>query len=271
MTLNEAIKRLEAAGVDNPAYDARELFHRIGGCAKPIFLNTVCYSPELDEAIKRRADREPLQYIIGSVGFYNEEYTVSPDCLIPRSDTEILVDLVVKRLPKGENMLDLCTGSGCIAISCVKNTSDTQAVAVDISEDALEIAAKNAKDNGVSERVKFISGDCLGTLPDEVTKQKYFCLTSNPPYIKEEDYLRLEKELFCEPRIALVADGEGLEFYRAIVPTGMSLVKKGGFIALEIGFDQGKALIEIANEYGLECEIVKDYSGNDRVALINIE
>ena len=271
MTLSEAIKRLEEAGVDNPAYDARELFYRIGECEKPIFLNTVCSSPKLDEAIARRAKREPLQYIIGNVGFYNEEYSVSPDCLIPRSDTEILVDLVVKRLPAGENMLDLCTGSGCIAISCVKNTESTRAVAVDISDGALKIAKKNAKDNGVSDRIELIKGDCLGTLPAEVIKQKYFCLTSNPPYIKEEDYLKLEQELFHEPRLALVANGEGLEFYRALVPLGMSLVKSGGFIAFEIGFDQGEDLIQIAKQHGLDCEIIKDYSGNDRVALINIK
>ena len=271
MTLSEAIKRLEDAGVDNPAYDARELFYHIGKVEKPIFLNTVCTSQELDRAIERRAEREPLQYIIGNVGFYNEEYAVTPDCLIPRSDTEILVDLVVKRLPKGEKMLDLCTGSGCIAISSVANTDSTSAVAVDISEGALTIAKKNAKNNGVFERVRFIQGDCLGTLPNDVTSDKYFCLTSNPPYIREEVYSGLEKELFHEPRIALVASDHGLQFYRALVPLGIKLVKRGGFIAFEIGFDQGEDLVKIASEHGLECEIIKDYSGNDRVALINIK
>jgi HemK-like putative methylase len=174
MTLSEAIKRLEACGVDNPAYDARELFYRIGGVKKPIFLNTVCTSPELESAIERRVKREPLQYIIGSVGFYNEEYKVTPDCLIPRSDTEILVDLAVKRLPDGERMLDLCTGSGCVAISVMANTVDTSAVAVDISDGALSIAKENAKLNGVSERIEFVKGDCLSVMPVEVTKSEYF-------------------------------------------------------------------------------------------------
>lgn len=271
MTLSEAIKILEEAGIDNPKHDARELFYHIGGCNKPIFLNRVCASQGLICAINRRAKREPLQYIIGSVGFYNEEYRVSPDCLIPRSDTEILVDLVVKRLPKGEMLIDLCTGSGCIAISSVKNTTDTSAVAVDISEDALRIAKENARLNGVGERIKFIIGNCMSELPSDVTGQKYFCLTANPPYIKEDVYKALACEIFHEPKIALVAEDDGLAFYKKLVPLGISLVKKGGFIALEIGFDQGKDLISIASSYGLECEIVKDYSGNDRVALINVK
>ena len=271
MTLNEAIKRLESAGVDNPAYDARELFYRIGGVEKPIFLNTVCTSAELESAIDRRAKREPLQYIIGSVGFYNEEYRVTPECLIPRSDTEILVDLVVKRLPKGEKLLDLCTGSGCVAISSIANTEETSAVAVDISEGALAIAKENAALNGVSERISLVRCDCLAPMPCEVTENKYFCLTANPPYIREEVYQELEEEIFHEPRLALVADDKGLAFYRALVPVGTSLVKKGGFLAFEIGYDQGADLIKIAESHGLECEIIKDYSGNDRVALINIK
>ena len=271
MTLNEAIKRLESAGVDNPAYDARELFYRIGGVGKPIFLNTVCTSPELESAIDRRAKREPLQYIIGSVGFYKEEYRVTPDCLIPRSDTEILVDLVVKRLPKGEKLLDLCTGSGCVAISSIANTEETSAVAVDISKGALAIAKENAALNGVSERIRLVKCDCLSPMPNEVTENKYFCLTANPPYIREEVYRGLAEEIFHEPRLALVADDQGLEFYRTLVPVGMSLVKKGGFLAFEIGYDQGADLIKIAESHGLECEIIKDYSGNDRVALINIK
>ena len=127
MTLNEAIKRLESAGVDNPAYDARELFYRIGGVEKPIFLNTVCTSPELESAINRRAEREPLQYIIGSVGFYKEEYRVTPDCLIPRQDTEILVDYAVKSIPPRASMeailiisIPASATSGNIEISILK-------------------------------------------------------------------------------------------------------------------------------------------------------
>ena len=108
-------------------------------------------------------------------------------------------------------------------------------------------------------------------MPSEVTDKKYFCLTANPPYIREDVYLGLEAEIFREPRIALVANDEGLEFYRALVPLGKRLVKSGGFIALEIGFDQGNDLLKIAAEHGLECKIIKDYSGNDRVALIRVK
>ena len=118
MTLKEAIEKLRAAGVESADYDARELFrfYRHG----TVTLNTECDSPELLSAVERRANREPLQYIIGEVGFYRESYKVTPDCLIPRPDTETLVDYAVKHIPEGASFLDLCTGSGCVAVSTLK-------------------------------------------------------------------------------------------------------------------------------------------------------
>lgn len=269
MTLNEAIELLRSAGVPAPEYDAREIFGWLGDEREPYALipaSTVA-TEAVEAAIRRRAAREPLQYIIGEVGFYREVYRVSPDCLIPRSDTEILVDYAVRHIPAGERFLDLCTGSGCIAISTLKSTRDTTAMAVDISDGALKIARENAERNGVSERLTLAKCDVLS---DEIAPCAggYFAVLSNPPYIERSVYESLESELFFEPRIALVAEDGGLEFYRRLVPLGLSLLKEGGFVALEIGYDQADALRGVAAEHGREVEIIKDYGGNDRVAVI---
>ena len=269
MTLNEAITILRAAGIDSATHDAREIFSAIDGVDRLTLIThpeTVA-SEKAEAAVMRRKDREPLQYIIGEVAFCNEVYSVGPDCLIPRSDTEILVEYAMKRIPRGERFIDLCTGSGCIAISTLCGTTDTSAVAVDISDGALSIARKNADKNGVSERITFIRSDILST-DTTAFSGEYFAVLSNPPYIREEVYRELEPELFHEPKIALVADNDGGIFYERLVPLGLSLIKDGGFLALEIGYDQAELLRRLAKEHNAKIKILKDYSGNDRVAVI---
>lgn len=267
MTLKEAIAILEAAGVDSPAHDAREIFSHFDGQDRLTLLTQtdLTASETVEAAIHRRANREPLQYIIGEVYFCNEVYRVSPNCLIPRPDTEILVEYATKSIPRGESFLDLCTGSGCIAISTLCGTTDTTAIAVDISEAALDIARENAAKNGISDRIKFLRTSVLEPLPID---GKYFAILSNPPYIDEEVYLGLEKELFHEPKIALVADNRGAIFYERLVPLGLSLLKDGGFLAFEIGYDQGDLLRALAKDNGATATIIKDYGGNERVAVI---
>lgn len=267
MTLKEAIALLEEAGVDAPAHDAREIFAHFDGRDRLTLLTQpdLTASEAAEAAIHRRASREPLQYIIGEVYFCNEVYRVSPDCLIPRPDTEILVEYATKSIPRGESFLDLCTGSGCIAISTLCGTTDTTAIAVDISEAALAIARENATKNRISDRIEFLRASVLEPLPID---GKYFAILSNPPYIDEEVYLGLEKELFHEPKIALVAEGRGAIFYERLVPLGLSLLKDGGFLAFEIGYDQAELLTHLAHEHGAKIEIIKDYGGNERVAVI---
>ena len=160
MTLKEAIGILKKAGVDSPDYDARELFRAYSG-ESLITLNTASDSEELTEAVSRRAAREPLQYILGTVGFYREEYRVTPDCLIPRSDTEILVDYAVKHIPDGERFADLCSGSGCIGISTLKNTTGTHCDAYDLSDGAIKLTLENARLNGVEHRLTAHKMDLL--------------------------------------------------------------------------------------------------------------
>lgn len=266
MTLKEAIEILSDSGVPSPREDARLIFSEIGKIPRHtlIFPKAESDSPEVISAVRRRAKREPLQYIIGEVGFYRERYTVTPDCLIPREDTEALVDLAVKSLPRGARFLDLCTGSGCVAISALKNTESTTALAVDISPEALMIAEKNAEQNGVSPRIDFLELDVTKSTVDG----EFFAVLSNPPYVKAEAYRELSPEIYFEPKCAFLGGDDGLDFYRVITKSYSSRIPKDGFIAFEIGFDQGKDLVKIAKENGMTAEIIADLSGNDRIAVL---
>ena len=263
MTLAKAIRILRECGIDSPEYDAREIFKTFSG-AGFITLSTESGNAALLDAVRRRAEREPLQYIIGSVGFYREEYKVTPDCLIPRSDTEILVDYAVKHIPEGEIFADLCCGSGCIGISTLKNTKGTRCDSYDISDEALALTRENAEANGVSERLTAKKCDLLY----EDVDGEYYAILSNPPYIPREVYEGLEKEIFHEPEIAFVGGESGLIFYERLIPVSLKALKDGGFIAFEIGYDQGESLKDLAKANGLTAEIIKDYSGNDRVVII---
>ena len=163
MKLSEAVRLLDACGIDSAKHDAATLFEVFGGFQKSeLYLGDPdSCEKKLIDAIERRSHREPLQYIVGEAWFYRESYKVTPDCLIPRSDTEILVDYAVKHIPAGERFADLCTGSGCIAISVLKNTDATEALAVDISEAALAIAKENSIRNETEERLTLLCADVL--------------------------------------------------------------------------------------------------------------
>ena len=269
MTYKEAVSILKDAGIGSCDYDARELFVHFGGFNRSeIFLSDPnCDSSELISAIERRAKREPLQYIIGEVEFYREKYKVTPDCLIPRADTEILVDYAVKNLPEGATFLDLCTGSGCVAISTLKNTKNTLCIAADIDGGALAVAEENAHMNGVADRIHLRLID----LTSEVIDEPVYAVLSNPPYVSDDVYATLENEIFHEPRHAFVGGRDGGDFYRAFTPIYKGKIADGGFIAYEIGYDQADLLRKIAQECSMSCEIIKDLSGQDRVAVLKVE
>ena len=268
MRIDEAARLLTEGGIEDSTREARLIFSHYTGISPALLLTEQgdFDNVNIAEAVRRRAKREPLQYILGEAYFYREKYKVNEGCLIPREDTEILVDYAVKHTPKGESILDLCTGSGCVAISVVKNTVATFATAVDISDDALKLARENAAQNGVAERVRFSKQDA--TTPGEALDGKYFAILSNPPYVTEEEYRHLEPELYHEPKIAFVGGEDGGIFYKALIPTYKPYLKPCGFMAFEIGRDQGQMLSALADENGFSCEILKDFSGNDRVAVL---
>ena len=266
ITLKEAEERLRAAGVPDPRDEARRIFSLIGGIEHYRLLSPLTASEDekVIEAINKRCERIPLAYIIGEVDFFREKYKVTPDCLIPRPDTEILVERAIELLPEGALFLDLCTGSGCVALSVLNNTKNTRAIAVDISEGALATAKENAEALGLSERIEFIKRDVL----KERIDKEVFAVLSNPPYVSESAYASLEEEIYREPRIAFLGGEDGADFYRTLTPLYREVAERGGFIAYEIGYDQGEALREIAKDNSLKAEIVPDLSGNDRVAVI---
>ena len=266
MTIKEAAILLSEAGVAEPTHDARVIFKEIGGFndAEVFTGRASSDSAAVKDAVYRRAKREPLQYIIGRADFYRETYRVTPDCLIPRFDTEILVDYAVKNLPEGAQFIDLCTGSGCVAISTLKNTKNTRAIAVDISDAALRIAAENANALGVYDRIQLLCADATAYVPDG----KFFAVLSNPPYVSEDSYRALDREIYYEPEAAFVGGADGGDFYRKITPLYKNTIQKDGFIAYEIGYDQATLLCEVAEENGLDCRILHDLSNNPRVAVL---
>ena len=266
MKLSELTRRLKDAGIENARAESRKLFEHFGGKSREELLcgDAESFSDELLSAAERRAQREPLQYILGSVGFYREEYAVTPACLIPRQDTEVLVDTAVGLIPDGESILDICTGSGCVAISTLCNTENTHATAVDISADALNVARENAEKNGVSDRIDFIMADALS----EKLTGEFFAVISNPPYVTEDEYTSLDAEIYYEPKIAFVGGKDGLDFYRRLTELYRDSIKDGGFIAYEIGYRQAEGLSEIAKDNRMSCEIIDDLGGNPRVALL---
>ena len=222
---------------------------------------------DLELALNKREKHVPLQYIIGKWEFYRQTYLVDENCLIPRSDTEILVEKVIELLPKSAFFVDLCTGSGCIAVSTLAERKDTNAIMVDKFEKTLELAQKNAILNGVDGRVKAMLFDVLNE-ENCLCDFTFDAIVSNPPYIRPEVIKELSEEVKHEPYAALYGGDDGLIFYNKIIKDYTKFLKKEGIMLFEIGYDQADDLKRISGENGFSCEIFKDYGGNDRVALL---
>lgn len=211
------------------------------------------------ELLEKRASHIPLQYITGVQEFMGLEFLVNENVLIPRQDTEILVEEVLK-VCKGKSVLDLCTGSGCIVLSLARYGRLKKAVGADISEKALEVARRNAERLNLN--VAFVLSDLF-----EKVEGKYDIIVSNPPYIKNDEFLTLMPEVRDhEPKLALEAGADGLIYYRRIISEIPEFINPGGYVFFEIGYDQGKAVSELLSKAGFTniC-ITKDLSGLDRV------
>ena len=273
MTLNEIIAALTAAGIDAPAHDAVRLIERFGHRAgAAVSAAAIAAYPGYDypdealaSAAARRAAREPLQYILGEWDFWHQTYRVAPGCLIPRADTELLVDYAVRHLPRGGRFLDLCTGSGCIAISTLASRPDCRADAVDAYPIPLALAAENGVRNGVADRLTVRQGDVLR---GEGGEGKYAMILSNPPYIVADVVPTLAPELAHEPVSALDGGADGMIFYRAILTHYRGALAADGCMVFEIGYDQADALRRLAADAGMACRIVRDLGGCDRMAVL---
>ena len=220
----------------------------------------------ISSALRKRIKGEPIQYIIGKAEFMGFEFRVTPDCLIPRPETEILVETaikIVRRMSEEAEILDLGTGSGCIAISLARLIPGTKITATDISAAALKIARLNAKSNNVN--IVFLKGalfQACGLRP-----KAYDLIISNPPYVASSQIKRLQPEVQFEPVTALDGGKEGLDFYKRIINDAPQYLKKRGFLIFEIGFNQADAVKKNLQNSGYFeiIEVIKDYSNLDRV------
>jgi len=228
----------------------------------------------LSAAVARRMNREPLQYILGEWDFMASTFKVGPGCLIPRADTEIICEKAIADIPTGGTFADLCTGSGCIAISILLARPDIKsAAAVEISLEAAEYARENARRLGVSDRLNFVIADVTA---DVFGSEDFFdMIISNPPYIPTNDVQNLDKELFYEPSLALDGGGDGLDIVRSILEIYPAHVKNSGVILIEFGYDQRDAVESIlrgSNAQGRKFtyKFLSDFGKNDRAVFVKI-
>lgn len=222
---------------------------------------------EYKEYIKKIIKGKPVQYITNNQEFMRLNFYVDENVLIPQPDTEILVEEVIKSIDIKENIeiLDMCTGSGCIGISLAKNIENTKVTLVDISKEAIEIAKKNAIQNEVENKITFIQSDMF-----ENVKGKFDIIVSNPPYIKTDIIQTLDKQVQNEPHIALDGGEDGLDFYKILINEAHKYLKKDGKIFLEIGYDQKQEVESLAKQskHYKKIETIKDLSQNDRVIIL---
>lgn len=220
---------------------------------------------EFKALIQRRMQFEPTQYLTGFKDFYNRRFTVDPRVLIPRPETELLVEAVLQLLPKDApcRVLDLCTGSGCIGVTIAAERPRASVWITDLSPGACEVAAANAEQHHVASRVSVLAGDLFAAIPGGA---KFDVVVSNPPYVKRGDLPGLQKEVRQEPRQALDGGEDGLDFVRRIAEGSHAALKRGGWLALEIGDEQGEAVKQELMRAGYHAvRVDKDLSRLDRL------
>ncbi len=259
-------KQLEDAGIEETALDARLLLEYICHTDRnALLVHGDSVRSNLEEqfyrmVIEKRAQRIPLQHITGQQEFMGLTFKVNEHVLIPRQDTEILVEEAMRYLSDGMRILDICTGSGCILLSLLKYSNECEGLGVDISDDALAVARENAQNLGLE--TEFRHSDLL-----EKVEGKFDMIVSNPPYIETTVIDTLMPEVReHEPMLALDGREDGLYFYRRIVEQCTSYMTRGARLFFEIGYDQGEAVKDMMIHKGFcEVEIIKDYAGLDRV------
>lgn len=253
------------------------IFTEILNCNRPslyldkdIVLNRA-KSSLVSNILKRRIKGEPIQYILGKTEFMGLEFKVTKDVLIPRPETEIIVETVIKYAYglslMAYGILELGTGSGCIAVSLAKYLPHFDITATDISEEALNIAKENAKNNNVADRIMFLKSNLFESLP--ICHMPYAICVCNPPYIRTQDIETLQPEIRYEPRQALDGGKDGLDFYRNIIERAPSYLKEDGFLIMEMGFNQGEAIKNIFQNSGYFeiIGLIKDYNNFDRIII----
>ena len=266
---NDCKKQLEAAGIDDYVFESKQIIKHITGYTNAQILTKYTQSltefqqNNLTAIIKQRLIRYPLQYILGKWNFFGYEFFVGPGVLIPRSDTETLIDVCLEALKgrQSPRVLDLCAGTGCIGITIKGECNAAEVTLVEKFDEALAFTQKNAAHNNAD--VKIVKGDVLKT---EGADGLYDLIVSNPPYIDQNDMKTLQPEVTFEPATALSGGSDGLDFYRHIAKEYKAYLKKDGVLAFEIGINQASAVAEIMKQNGfVNVDTRKDYNEIDRV------
>ena len=266
--LSTGITQLKQNNIENSNLKARMLLANILGKPKEYFITHD--NEDIDETeffikIKMLINKIPIQYIINNQEFMKLNFYVDENVLIPQPDTEILVEEVIKLAKEKENLeiLDLCTGSGCIGISLAKYTKKSRVIAIDISNKAIQIAKLNAEKNLVHKQIKFMESNMF----ENIEEYKFDFIVSNPPYIETKVIEELSEDVRKEPKIALDGGEDGLNFYKEIANNAYKYLKKDGYLCLEIGYNQKDNVIKLLNKIGEYKEIYskKDLSENDRI------
>ena len=280
MTIRETLRKgmiiLKSNGITEPNLKSRLVMQYILKKPRKYLIvyddEILTLRQEVDyfKLIKKIASGIPVQHITHRQEFMKMDFYVDENVLIPRPDTEILVEEVIKIAKRinAKKILDLCTGSGAIAVSIAKYIEDSQITAVDISEKALNIANKNAKENGVEGQITFVKSNLFENLAND----KYDMIVSNPPYIKQDLIKKLDKEVQKEPEIALNGGIDGLDFYRKIIKKAYEFLKFNGYLCFEIGFDQKEDVIKLLEEEKKYINIYakKDLCDNDRIVIAKL-
>ncbi len=267
----QGCRTLQAAGIEEAILDARLLLEAVCGTDRNDLLvhGEQPVAPQAEEKylnwIRQRAEHIPLQQLTGEQDFMGLTFSVNEHVLIPRQDTEILVEEVLKELHDGMRVLDMCTGSGCILLSLMHYSNDCEGLGVDLSAEALEVAERNVLKvltPEKAEHVQFLQSDLFEKLED-----KFEIIVSNPPYIASAEVEKLMPEVRDhEPRMALDGTEDGLYFYRRIIEEAGKHLVSSGMLFFEIGYDQGQAVSELMRTQGYrEVQVVQDYAGLDRV------
>ena len=280
MTIKQALTKgtimLKSNQIESPKLKARLLLQYVLNKKREqliIYDNeqiTVAQEKAYIQNIEKLIKGIPLQHITNSQEFMKMNFFVNSDVLIPRPDTEILVEEVIKigKEKRNPSILDLCTGSGAIAVSIAKYLPNAKVYASDISKKALEVAKTNAKNNEVQEKIEFINSDLF-----EKIEGKFDIIVSNPPYIRTEVIKTLEEEVQREPILALDGGKDGLDFYRKIVEEAYSHLKFDSYLCFEIGYDQKEEVTEIVKKAKVYADTYckKDLYGNDRIIVTKVK
>jgi len=280
--LREGASILKEAGSPSPYLDAQILLCHIAHISKVDIIKDRDRSLGEDvthrffQLIEERRKGKPIQYIIGHQEFMGLDFYVHENVLIPRPDTEILVEKVLELLKNRDKpvICDVCTGTGAIAVSLAYYIPDAFVYASDISHDAIECCRRNIEKHGLANRMKLLQGDLLEPLFEEGLEGRLDALVSNPPYISKNDMETLPLSVRgFEPHLALYGGEEGLDFYIRTLKDAARLLKKGGILAFEIGYDQGSAVRKLIEDSGKfkNIEVIKDLAGFDRVVYCNLE